>query len=122
MDPIPDWFMKQLEELAGRQPFGDGQVYLGWASDLLFLPKEMVVSMYEKVRKLGIKLITTHMVKNGVFGMICCSRSFEIGWPDIYRLCFFPGYSPELWSSWTRHSLLSWKWRQCRRGQVAERP
>ena len=67
-DLIPDWFMKQLGELAAQQPFGDGRVYLGWAFDLLFLPKEMVVSMYEQVRKLGIKLITTHVVKNAIFG------------------------------------------------------
>lgn len=68
MDLIPGWFMKQLGELAAQQPFGEGRVYLGWAFDLLFLPKEMVVPMYEQVRKLGIKLITTHMVKNAIFG------------------------------------------------------
>jgi cytosine/adenosine deaminase-related metal-dependent hydrolase len=69
MDLVPDWFMKQLEELAAQQPFGDGRVYLGWAFDLLFLPKEIVVPMYEQVRQLGIKLITTHVVKNAIFGM-----------------------------------------------------
>jgi cytosine/adenosine deaminase-related metal-dependent hydrolase len=68
MDFIPGWFMEQLEELAAQQPFGDGRVYLGWAFDLLFLPKEMVVPMYEQVRKLGIKLITTHVAKNAIFG------------------------------------------------------
>ena len=68
-DLIPDWFMKQLGELATQQPFADGRVYLGWAFDLLFLPKEMVVPMYEQVRQLCIKLITTHVVKNAVFGM-----------------------------------------------------
>lgn len=67
-DLIPDWFMEQLAELAAKQPFGDGRVYLGWAFDSLFLPKEMVVSMYEQVRKMGIKLITTHVAKNAVFG------------------------------------------------------
>jgi cytosine/adenosine deaminase-related metal-dependent hydrolase len=72
MDLIPDWFMKQLVELAAQQPFGDGRVYLGWAFDLLFLPKEMVVPMYEQVRKLGIKLITTHVAKNAVFGTSHC--------------------------------------------------
>ena len=69
MDLVPDWFMKQLEELAAQQPFGDGRVYLGWAFDLLFLPKDIVVPMYEQVRQLGIKLITTHVVKNAIFGM-----------------------------------------------------
>lgn len=69
MSPVPDWSIKQLEELAAQQPFGDGRVYLGWGFDLFFLPKEMVVAMYGQVRKLGIKLITTHVVRNAVFGM-----------------------------------------------------
>lgn len=43
-------------------------MYLGWAFDSLFLPKEIVVSMYQQVRKMGIKLITTHVAKNAVFG------------------------------------------------------
>lgn len=67
-DIVPQWYMEQLEELAKDQPFGDGQVYLGWGFDLLFLPKEMVSPMYNKVRELGIKLITSHMGKNAVFG------------------------------------------------------
>ena len=67
-DMIADWFMEQLEQLAAKQPFGNGRIYLGWAFDYLFMPKEVVVPLYEKVRKLGIKLITTHMSKNAVFG------------------------------------------------------
>ena len=68
MDLIPGWMTEQLGELAQKQPFGDGRVNLGWAFDLLFLPKEVVVPLYEKVRELGIKLITTHMCKNLIFG------------------------------------------------------
>lgn len=74
MDLIPDWFMRQLGELATQQPFGNGRVYLGWGFDLLSLPSEVVVPMYEKVRKMGIKLITTHMLKNAVFGKVLFSE------------------------------------------------
>ena len=66
---MPEWFMKQLEELASMQPWGDGRVNLGVAFDGLFLPKEHVTSFYEKVRKLGIKLITSHYVRNAVIGI-----------------------------------------------------
>jgi hypothetical protein len=65
---MPDWFMKQFEELAASQPFGDGRVNLGLAFDGLWLAKEVVQGVYKKARKLGIKLITTHYVKNAVLG------------------------------------------------------
>ena len=68
MDLIPGWMSEQLGELAQKQPFCDGRVNLGWAFDLLFSPKEVVVPLYEKVRELRIKLITTHMCKNPIFG------------------------------------------------------
>ena len=67
MDLIPTWMSEQLSELAREQPCGDDRVYLGWAFDLLFVPREAVVPLYEKVRELGIKLITTHMCKNAIF-------------------------------------------------------
>ncbi len=89
-DLIPDWFMKQLGELAAKQPFGDGRVYLGWAFDLLFLPKEMVVPLYEQVRKLGIKLITTHVAKNAVFGMVYFLRSCKILLTQMKGQASFP--------------------------------
>lgn len=57
---IPDWSMKQLEELCRSQPIGDDRIKIGFACDFLFLPKEMLVLMFDKAKSWGIKLFTTH--------------------------------------------------------------
>ncbi|KAJ7311703.1 hypothetical protein DFH08DRAFT_918078 [Mycena albidolilacea] len=64
---MPDWFHAQLAELAEKQPFGDGRVSLGFAFEGSFLPKDVVIGNFEKVRRLGIKLITSHYTRNPVF-------------------------------------------------------
>ncbi|KAI9836509.1 MAG: hypothetical protein M1837_003301 [Sclerophora amabilis] len=66
MDLMPEWAMGQLEEWARQQPFGEGRVRLGFAFDAFFLPKEVVQGVFEKVRSWGIKLITTHYVRNAI--------------------------------------------------------
>lgn len=71
---LPDWVMNTLVELAKNAPFGDGRVSLGFAFDGLFLPKEIVVDLFNKVKSLGIKLITIHYAPNAVFGMSCLIR------------------------------------------------
>ncbi|KAK7038322.1 Metallo-dependent hydrolase [Favolaschia claudopus] len=63
-----EWAASQLEDLAARQPFGDGRVRLGVAFDAFYLPKEFVVSLYERARGMGIKLFTTHYVQHALFG------------------------------------------------------
>ncbi|KAJ6606051.1 hypothetical protein DFH09DRAFT_1119187 [Mycena vulgaris] len=65
---MPDWVHSQLLDLARQQPFGDGRVRLGFAFDGFFLPKEIVVGIYEQVRDLGIKLITSHYSRNATLG------------------------------------------------------
>jgi hypothetical protein len=42
---------------------------LGVAFDGLWMEKSAVQGFYEKIRKLGVKLITTHYVQNAVLGM-----------------------------------------------------
>ncbi|RAL08716.1 Metallo-dependent hydrolase [Aspergillus homomorphus CBS 101889] len=59
---LDDWVVEQLEELATAAPFGDGRVHIGLAFDGLFLPKEVVVALYDRARKAGVKTITTHYV------------------------------------------------------------
>lgn len=63
-DILADWVWKQLDNLAAAAPWGDGRIQLGLAFDGFFLPKEVVVALYERARKAGIKLITTHYVNN----------------------------------------------------------
>ncbi|KAM0545325.1 hypothetical protein ACHAPJ_011397 [Fusarium lateritium] len=60
---LPDWLFEQLETLCEASPFGDGLVTMGFAFDFFFLPKEVVVDIYSKVRALGVKTITTHYVR-----------------------------------------------------------
>jgi hypothetical protein len=67
-DLLAGWVMSSLERLAAASPFGDGRIELGFAFDGFFLPKETVISLFQKVKALGIKVITTHVVRGVVFG------------------------------------------------------
>lgn len=58
-----DWVMKTFDELAAKAPFNNGRVQLGLGFDALFLPKEMVIGIFEHVKSLGVKLITTHYAR-----------------------------------------------------------
>jgi hypothetical protein len=68
--PLPSWLMWQLENLARRAPFGDdGMVQLGFFFDSYFLPKQVLVETFQKMRELGVKVISSHFrhwpVSNG---------------------------------------------------------
>lgn len=66
---LAGWVMSELESLALKAPFADGRVQLGFAFDGFFLPKEMVVPLFEKVKSIGIKIITVHSGRGAVLGM-----------------------------------------------------
>ncbi|KAJ5965392.1 hypothetical protein N7481_012106 [Penicillium waksmanii] len=57
---LEDWVIEQFESLGTAAPFGDGRVQMGFAFDGFMLPRDQVVSIYNKARKLGVKVITTH--------------------------------------------------------------
>ncbi|KAJ5111437.1 hypothetical protein N7532_001972 [Penicillium argentinense] len=57
---LDDWVVEHLEKLRASFPVGDGRVQLGFAFDGFMLPQDQVVSIYNKVRVLGAKVITTH--------------------------------------------------------------
>ncbi|KAF4444152.1 hypothetical protein F53441_11210 [Fusarium austroafricanum] len=59
---LPDWIFEQLTTLCKVGPFGGGRVTMGFAFDFLFLPKEVVVNIFNQVRGLGVKTITSHYV------------------------------------------------------------
>ncbi|KAF4962234.1 hypothetical protein FSARC_9686 [Fusarium sarcochroum] len=61
---LPNWLFEQLDTLCKASPFSDGLVTMGFAFDLFFLPKEVVVDIYNKVRALDVKTITTHYVRS----------------------------------------------------------
>ncbi|KAK6007236.1 hypothetical protein QM012_006244 [Aureobasidium pullulans] len=65
---LADDVINNLEELASAAPFGDGRVTLGVAFDAWFLPKPSIISLFDKVAKLGIRTITSHSVRTPSFG------------------------------------------------------
>ncbi|CAM1509887.1 Fc.00g002220.m01.CDS01 [Cosmosporella sp. VM-42] len=59
--PLPDWLLKQMTDLSSRAPFGDdSRVQLGFFFDSYFLPQEIIVRTFEHIRKLGVRMITSH--------------------------------------------------------------
>lgn len=69
-DFLPSWAVEQVEELIKAGPYGNGRVNVGLAFDALFLPTEVVADLYKRVRQAGAKVITTHYVRNAIFGKL----------------------------------------------------
>lgn len=61
-DQFPGWLFEKLAELCKASPFGNGRVSMGFGFDSLFLPKPMVIDIFNNVRAMGVKTITTHSV------------------------------------------------------------
>ncbi len=70
LDPelIPDWSLKELQRLASVKTFSNGRVMLGVGFDGLYMGKEDVTELFQKVRFWSVKLITTHYLNSPVFG------------------------------------------------------
>jgi hypothetical protein len=64
MDFLPRWVMSTLEELVVHKSLVDSRIQLGIAFDGAWLPKEVTVNLFNKVKSLGIKVITAHYVHN----------------------------------------------------------
>lgn len=65
-DLIPGWFVPILEKLAKTKVLTDtdSRVRMGFGFDLYFLPKDVVVGLFEKVKLLGVKVVTSHYVRH----------------------------------------------------------
>ncbi|PNP75957.1 hypothetical protein FNYG_10817 [Fusarium nygamai] len=59
---LPAWLFEQLTSLCKAGPFANGRVTMGFAFDSFYLPKDVVVGIFNQVRGLGIKIITSHYV------------------------------------------------------------
>lgn len=58
---FPPWLIPQLENFTRHAPFGeDKQVQIGFFFDSYFLPEPFILKMFNTVRKLGVKMITSH--------------------------------------------------------------
>lgn len=61
-DVFPEWWWEQMRRFAREQPFAEGRIKLGLGWDSFYLPREMVVNVFEEIRGMGVKLITCHHV------------------------------------------------------------
>ncbi|KAF5972892.1 5-methylthioadenosine s-adenosylhomocysteine deaminase [Fusarium coicis] len=59
---LPGWLFKQLTSMCKAGPFANGRVTMGFAFDSFYLPKDVVINIFNQVRGLGIKTITSHYV------------------------------------------------------------
>ncbi|KAJ6088369.1 Metallo-dependent hydrolase [Penicillium sp. IBT 16267x] len=84
-DMLDEWVLKQLEDLAAAVPLGDGRVQLGLGFDGLFLPKDLVVPLYDRARKAGVKVITSHYVPGYFAGgsLVDVLDNYGLLGPDI---------------------------------------
>ncbi|GAT22114.1 5-methylthioadenosine/S-adenosylhomocysteine deaminase n1 [Aspergillus luchuensis] len=76
---LDDWVVKQLSDLAAAAPYGDGRVEIGLGFDGVMLPKDVVVSLYDRARKAGTKVITTHYVR----GHFRLTRTDDVSYVDL---------------------------------------
>lgn len=69
-EPLPNWVMETFEQLATSQPLNDSEfrVQLGFGFDFYHLPKDVVLGVFEKVKSLGTKIITSHFIQNFIKG------------------------------------------------------
>lgn len=77
---LDDWVWRQLDQLGENSPYAEGRVQLGLGFDGLMLPRETVVALFTRARKVGAKVITTHYVR-GYFGnsfLFPCPLFFSI--------------------------------------------
>ncbi|KFY63339.1 hypothetical protein V496_04024 [Pseudogymnoascus sp. VKM F-4515 (FW-2607)] len=65
---LPPQTLDHLESLALAQPHANGRVTIGLGFDFYFLPRETVIGIFERFRKAGVKVITSHVTKNAIFG------------------------------------------------------
>ncbi|KAK5056110.1 hypothetical protein LTR84_012663 [Exophiala bonariae] len=67
---LPEWSLDQLSELASkhnRDPKSRVEVGLGF--DAWFLPKDLVLGAFQKLKGNGVRLVTSHVTRNAFFGL-----------------------------------------------------
>ncbi|KAF5547610.1 5-methylthioadenosine s-adenosylhomocysteine deaminase [Fusarium phyllophilum] len=88
---LPAWLFEQLTSLCKNGPFANGRVTMGFAFDSFYLPNDVVVSIFNQVRGLVIKTITSHYVQafSRVGASIPSTPDTELqmghGWPVCFQ-------------------------------------
>lgn len=57
---IAPWALDNLKRICQYAPLGNSRITLGVAFDGWFLPKDMIVGLFDEIKKLGIQYLTTH--------------------------------------------------------------
>ncbi|MCJ1477421.1 hypothetical protein MMC13_006092 [Lambiella insularis] len=114
---LPNWTLPFLEKTCREHPF-DNRVHMGLGYDLFFLPKDIMISVYEQSRKAGVKCITTHAVRgfplvkqldeNGLLGKdIVLSHGTDLSdkdrkvlWDKDVYLSTTPGTESQMGMGW----------------------
>lgn len=79
-DLIPEWSLALIEEWSSRESIANGRVQIGYPFDFFSLPKETIVRTFERVRKAGVKRITSHMVETINFGEFAACPGVILYW------------------------------------------
>ncbi|KAJ4291604.1 hypothetical protein N0V90_009499 [Kalmusia sp. IMI 367209] len=85
-DIMPEWVFGQIETWLKEQVFTGSRVHIGFGFDFYFLPKEVLQRIFSRVRKAGVKLITSHVVDSVEIGMqspVKKMKEAELLGPDI---------------------------------------
>lgn len=61
--------MTTVEDLAKTSPFGDGRVEMGFGMDEFPYSGEKTAEIFKKVKSWGIKITTSHYIRNPAQGM-----------------------------------------------------
>lgn len=72
--------MNTLETLASQAPFGNGRVHLGFGMDEFSPSKESNLAVFDKVKSLGINVITSHYARGPLQGKYPCA---SIEWSGL---------------------------------------
>lgn len=67
-DFFPPWVMDTFDKLTTINPLANGRVMLGFAFDGLFLPKEILQPVFQKVMDAGAQVFTTHDTAGPMMG------------------------------------------------------
>jgi cytosine/adenosine deaminase-related metal-dependent hydrolase len=66
-DPLQSWVLTTLIDLVRGSPYGSGRVQIGLGFDSYHLPEEQIQSLFRDVKAAGVKLITSHYVRNAQY-------------------------------------------------------
>ena len=66
-DPLTPSVLSTLDELAQSSPYGAGRVEIGLGFDSYHLPKPQVEGLFKRAKAGGIRLITSHYVRNAQY-------------------------------------------------------